>query len=436
MDGDLWTLHQARSGELAEPGFVWLRRAPAGLASDSLWFQIPSKVGKRLLQQLNARERKRIKAETAKAAKKAQAEVEGAGQKGGSSSGGFLGPGGFKRKGDDFVELPSPLFWDPPEGEGAAVEVFDADEFARVVQAHNSGSGDAIDRKRFANIFKSLAAIGPWRRARGPVTAKDARDTLLRVDEQLGYVADGRLLELVEGAVTRAIEKGEPMKVPAILLAGPPGTGKTFVLSALARIIDLQHWATDVSTWQTTSTLAGSDKHWSNSTTGALFNLILGAEGASADRATCNPVVLLDELDKASSSSRGYNTLAPLHGAMEAESAQRYRDTSVPDLTFDASHVSWVATANQLSPIPDSLLSRFTPMLVTAPGPAAALRIARSMWEQAAVGTVLQERKPPRDLLRAAASLPPRQMKRLIDLEAAKMLLEAVRGRPDGEWVH
>lgn len=66
---------------------------------------------------------------------------------------------------------------------------------------------------------------------------------------------------------------------------------------------------------------------------------------------------------------------------VEPASARQLRDKSV-DLSFDASYVVYIATANQLSRIDASLRSRFELFFIDEPDSRAAVSIARSICRQ------------------------------------------------------
>ena len=71
-----------------------------------------------------------------------------------------------------------------------------------------------------------------------------------------------------------------------------------------------------------------------------------------------NPLFILDEIDKAGASLIHGDTLSPLHSLLEPVSAKTFADASV-GLPIDASSVIWVATSNDLSRIPKTLLRGF-----------------------------------------------------------------------------
>ena len=87
----------------------------------------------------------------------------------------------------------------------------------------------------------------------------------------------------------------------------------------------------------------------------------------------------------------GYRPAVALHGPLEALTAKALRDKSA-DLCFDASHVIYVATANRLSSIEGSLLSRFKLFHIEDPDARAAVAIARSVAQAVLVEHGLQRR--------------------------------------------
>ena len=134
---------------------------------------------------------------------------------------------------------------------------------------------------------------------------------------------------------------------------------------------------------ETVSTLCGSDKHWSNTEPGELYRQIV--EGTHA-----NPVVVLDEIDKANPGG-SYRPVSALHAVLEPLTASKLRDKSI-DLEFDASFVIYIATANRLSKVEPSLLSRFEIFSIKEPGPRAAVSIARSIGRQVLIELKLEKR--------------------------------------------
>lgn len=101
---------------------------------------------------------------------------------------------------------------------------------------------------------------------------------------------------------------------------------------------------------QTGAALSGSAECWANTRTGKVFDALIDDEYA-------NPVFLIDELDKATG-HQGYDLLGPLYQFLERHQAAVFHDESIPDLSIDASHVTWLLTANDLTKVPAPILSR------------------------------------------------------------------------------
>ena len=148
------------------------------------------------------------------------------------------------------------------------------------------------------------------------------------------------------------------VKWPNVLLVGRPGIGKTEAARFLANAFGLPFETIDMASAQSGSALNGSEAYWSNAKPGRLFELLALGEVA-------NPVVVLDELDKAKGDHR-HDPLAGLYTLLEPRSAKEFKDLCV-GLPMDASHVNWIATANDARGIPYPLLSRMTVLDVKAP---------------------------------------------------------------------
>ena len=72
-----------------------------------------------------------------------------------------------------------------------------------------------------------------------------------------------------------------------------------------------------------------------------------------------NPLLILDELDKASFYPSDRPALTgPLLQILEADTAAKFEDACLK-CELDVSHVSWLATANDISQVPGPILSRF-----------------------------------------------------------------------------
>ena len=82
-----------------------------------------------------------------------------------------------------------------------------------------------------------------------------------------------------------------------------------------------------------------------------------------------NPVIFLDELDKARDSASGErDCLAALHTLLEQRSAKIFNDLSIRNkLPIDAYNIIWIAAANDIERITGPIKSRFIGFEIAAP---------------------------------------------------------------------
>ncbi|MFZ4540015.1 AAA family ATPase [Propionivibrio sp.] len=86
---------------------------------------------------------------------------------------------------------------------------------------------------------------------------------------------------------------GDPSdwRTTPLLLAGPPGIGKTAFCSALKGITGSAFKKIQMGSVQGGFVLTGTDSRWGNTQPGQIFDSLAGSD-------CCAPIVLLDELDK------------------------------------------------------------------------------------------------------------------------------------------
>jgi ATP-dependent Lon protease len=183
-----------------------------------------------------------------------------------------------------------------------------------------------------------------------------------------------KVIDRIEACCALSAFTRQPLRIPPMLLVGPPGVGKTYFATRLADVLGVRQFLYALESAETVAVLCGTEKHWYTAEAGELYKLIVLGEHA-------NPVVVLDELDKARRGGSQYQPANALHAVLEPLTASSLRDKCM-DLTFDASYTVYVATANRLSSIDPSLLSRFELFYIDEPGPRAAVSIARVIGQQ------------------------------------------------------
>jgi ATP-dependent Lon protease len=150
------------------------------------------------------------------------------------------------------------------------------------------------------------------------------------------------------------------IKLRPLLLVGDPGGGKSRFARRLGEVLGVHVWRTDASHADGAS-FGGTDRRWYSAEPCHAFLAV--ARGRSA-----NPLVLIDEIDKAATRNDYGRLWDCLLGFLEPETNARYPDPAL-QVDLDLSEVSYVATANSLDPLPSPIRDRFR--IVTFPKPTA-----------------------------------------------------------------
>ena len=146
-----------------------------------------------------------------------------------------------------------------------------------------------------------------------------------------------------------------------LLLVGPPGCGKSHLARLIAERSGAGFAVLDLAGVSDNRTLEGTARGWT--TAQPCFPAI------TINRtATANPVICLEEIDKAGGSSRNGDPLATILTMIEPSTARGYFDKCLL-APLDLSHVNWIMTANDASRLPGPLRSRLDIIALTGPGP-------------------------------------------------------------------
>ena len=144
-----------------------------------------------------------------------------------------------------------------------------------------------------------------------------------------------------------------------VLLVGPPGTGKTRLARRVARLLGTGFGETSLAGVSDNRMLEGTARGWRGAQPAWPILVIA--------RTNCaNPVLLLDELDKAGASRSGGDPNATLLGMLEPETAAAWYDACLL-APVNLVNVSWIFTANEVRPLPPPLLSRLSVIKIRPP---------------------------------------------------------------------
>lgn len=190
-----------------------------------------------------------------------------------------------------------------------------------------------------------------------------------------------------------------------ILLLGEPGIGKTHFAKKLAKVLGTSFHFLDSNSITASWVLTGSSGQWQNADAGNIFKYML-------DSNTISPVVILDEIDKLAQ-GKNYDPFSVFHQMFEGENAKNFKDEFL-NITFDASNIIYILTANNINHIPESLLSRMRIFDITRPNEEEMKVITKNIYKELIGQTPLLNPEIPEDILNKLIGLAPRDIKKQI----------------------
>src|SRR5687768_7028578 len=195
-------------------------------------------------------------------------------------------------------------------------DVYDVGAVEKALQELAPTANEAL-----RTLYEKMMRLGGQRFTVKP----SALPEMERLFEELPNFAE--VLADIRKHLVLCIDSNDSIELPPMLLLGEPGIGKTHFARKVAELLGTGFGFVPMSSLTAGWVLSGASSQWKNAKPGKVFDTFLNGDYA-------NPVIVVDELDKASADGQ-YDPLGALYELLEIETASRFVDEFV-ELPIDA----------------------------------------------------------------------------------------------------